>query len=138
MEEQSKLFDTSYIKTEDDWHLKDKINELKTRTCDFTFTRETQNPWIDYSYRVDIIKKALTDEQLINLTKPTMSRQHKIAVFTVTRNEKNEIISSEFYKEGWIELDNDQHVALIAAKKFNIPVDLFDSIVVKKIHEVTL
>jgi len=118
MEEQSKLFDTSYIKT----------------YGDFTITRETQNPWIDYSY----INKALTDEQLINLTNPPMSKQHKIAVFTVTRNEKNEIISSEFYNEGWIELDNDQNVALIAAKKFNIPVDLFDSIVVKKIHEVTL
>jgi len=96
--------------------------------------KETQGPWIDYSH----IKKISTDEQSINLTKPTMSNQHKIAVFTVTRNEKNEIISSEFYKEGWIELDKDQHVALIAAKKFKIPVDLFDSIVVKKVNEVTL
>ena len=118
MEYQNKLFDTSYIKTDGD----------------FTFTRETQNPWINYSQ----INKALTEEQLIKLTKSTMSKQHKIAVFTVTRNEENEIISSEFYKEGWIELDKDQHVALIAAKKFKIPVDLFDSIVVKKIYEVTL
>lgn len=118
MEYKDKLLETSCIKTDGD----------------FTFTRETQANWIDYSD----IRKISTDEQSINLTKPTMSKQHKIAVFTVTRNEKNEIISSEFYKEGWIELDKDQHVALIAAKKFKIPVDLFDSIVVKKVNEVTL
>ena len=115
---------------------KDKFLDAYDFTADgdITRTRETQGPWIDYSH----IKKISTDEQSINLTKPTMSKQHKIAVFTVTRNEKNEIISSEFYKEGWIELDKDQHVALIAAKKFKIPVDLFDSIVVKKVNKVTL
>ena len=101
---------------------------------ELTFTRETTSPWLDYSR----INKELTDEQLINLTKPTMNRQHKIVVFTVKRNEKNEIISSKFYKEGWIEVNGDQSINLIAAKQFDIPVDLFDSIVVKKINEVTL
>ena len=117
--------DTSYIKTD---------GEL-------TFTRETTSPWIDYSR----INKELTQEQylndyphLINLTKPTMNRQHKVAVFTVTRNEKNEIISSKFYNEGWIQVNSDQSINLLAAKQFDIPVDLFDSIVVKKINEVTL
>ena len=105
-----------------------------TTTGDFTFTRETQSPWIDYSY----INKISTDEQSINLTKPTMSKQHKVAVFTVIRNEKNEIISSKFYKEGWIEVNSDQSINLLAAKQFKIPVDLFDSIVVKKINEVIL
>jgi len=105
-----------------------------TTTGDFTFIRETQSPWIDYSR----INKTLTDEQLINLTKPTMSKQHKVVVFTVIRNEKNEIISSKFYKEGWIEVNSDQSINLLAAKQFKIPVDLFDSIVVKKINEVTL
>ena len=123
MEYQNKLFDTSYIKT----------NGVET-DGDFTFTRETQSPWIDYSR----INKTLTDEQLINLTKPTMSKQHKVAVFTVIKNEKNEIISSKFYKEGWIEVNSDQSINLLAAKQFKIPVDLFDSIVVKKIYEVTL
>jgi len=114
MEEQ----DTNYIKTEGD----------------FTFIRETTSPWIDYSR----INKEISNEQSINLTKPTMNRQHKVAVFTVTRNEKNEIISSKFYKEGWIEVNDDQLINLLAAKQFDIPVDLFDSIVVKKINEVTL
>ncbi len=119
MEEQMKQpFDTSYIKTEGD----------------FTFPRETINPWIDYSR----INKALSDEQLINLTKTTMNRQHKVAVFTVNRNEKNEIISSEFYKEGWVEIKGDQSIHLVTAKHFKIPVDLLDSIVIKKIYEVTL
>ena len=99
-----------------------------------TFTRETTSPWIDYSR----INKELTDEQLINLTKITMNKQHKVAVFTVTRNEKNEIISSKFYNEGWIQVNSDQSINLLAAKQFDIPVDLFDSIVVKKINEVTL
>jgi len=110
--------DTSYIKTD---------GEL-------TFTRETTNPWIDYSR----INKELTHEQLINPQKTTMNKQHKVAVFTVTRNEKNEIISSKFYNEGWIEVNSDQSINLLAAKQFDIPVDLFDSIVVKKINEVTL
>ena len=110
--------DTSYIKTD---------GEL-------TFTRETTSPWIDYSR----INKEISNEQSINLTKPTMNRQHKVAVFTVTRNEKNEIISSKFYKEGWIEVNDDQLINLLAAKQFDIPVDLFDSIVVKKIIEITL
>ena len=114
MEEQ----DTNYIKTEGD----------------FTFIRETTSPWIDYSR----INKEISNEQLINSTKITMNKQHKVAVFTVTRNEKNEIISSKFYKEGWIEVNDDQLINLLAAKQFDIPVDLFDSIVVKKINEVTL
>ena len=114
MEEQ----DTNYIKTEGD----------------FTFIRETTSPWIDYSR----INKEISNEQSINLTKPTMNRQHKVAVFTVTRNEKNEIISSKFYNEGWIQVNSDQSINLLAAKQFDIPVDLFDSIVVKKINEVTL
>ena len=114
MEEQ----DTNYIKTEGD----------------FTFIRETTSPWIDYSR----INKEISNEQSINLTKPTMNRQHKVAVFTVTRNEKNEIISSKFYNEGWIQVNSDQSINLLAAKQFDIPVDLFDSIVVKKIIEITL
>ena len=114
MEEQ----DTNYIKTEGD----------------FTFIRETTSPWIDYSR----INKEISNEQSINLTKPTMNRQHKVAVFTVIRNEKNEIISSKFYNEGWIQVNSDQSINLLAAKQFDIPVDLFDSIVVKKINEVTL
>ena len=114
MEEQ----DTNYIKTEGD----------------FTFIRETTSPWIDYSR----INKEISNEQLINSTKITMNKQHKVAVFTVTRNEKNEIISSKFYKEGWIEVNDDQSINLLAAKQFDIPVDLFDSIVVKKINEVIL
>ena len=123
MEYQNKLYKTSYIKTDG----------VKT-FGDFTFTRKTQDPWINYSH----INKTLTEEQLINLTKPTMNKQHKVVVFTVKRNEKNEIISSEFYKEGWIEVNIDQSINLLAAKQLKIPVDLFDSIVVKKIYEVTL
>ena len=112
-------------------------NYIKTES-DFTFTRESTSPWIDYSKIYPIENKALSDEQLINLTKPTMNKQHKVAVFTVTRNEKNEIISSEFYKEGWVEIKGDQSIYLVTVKQFDISVDLLDSIVIKKICEVTL
>ena len=108
-------------------------NYIKTEG-DFTFTRESTSPWIDYSN----LKISQNEEQLINLTKPTMNIQHKVAVFTVTRNEKNEIISSEFYKEGWVETKGDQSIYLVTVKQFDIPVDLLDSIVIKKTCEVTL
>jgi len=113
-------------------------NYIKTEG-DFTFTRESTSP-LEFLKKIQSYEtnKAQNEEQLINLTKPTMSKQHKVAVFTVIRNEKNEIISSKFYKEGWIEVNSDQSINLLAAKQFKIPVDLFDSIVVKKINEVTL
>ena len=113
-------------------------NYIKTEG-DFTFTRESTSP-LEFLEKIQSYEtnKAQNEEQLINLTKPTMNKQHKIAVFTVTRNEKNEIISSEFYKEGWVEIKGDQSIYLVTVKQFDIPVDLLDSIVIKKICEVTL
>ena len=113
---------------------------------DFTYTGESTSPGIDMN---SLINKGLGNEQSINLTKPTMIKQHKVAAFVVKRNEKKEIISSELYKEGWIEVTHTkspesgcapihEDTTLLIAKQFKIPVDLFDSIVIKNIYEVEL
>jgi len=109
---------SSYIKTEGD----------------FTFTREsTSFPCTNYS----LIKKELSDEQLINLTKPTMEKQIKVAVF-LTEIENNEIISSTFLTEGWIRLPhNHSNLNLLAVKEFNLSLNDLDKIFVKQIHSIT-
>ena len=114
--------DTNYIRTEGD----------------FMFTRESTSPWIDYSY----INKALSDEQLINLTKnqtePTiMEKQIKVAVF-ITETENNEIISSTFLHEGWIRKPhNNSNLNLLAVKEFNLSFADLDKIVVKELVSIT-
>ena len=108
---------SSYIKTEGD----------------FTFTRESTSPWIDYS----LISKGLSNEQSINLTKPTMEKQIKVAVF-LTEIENNEIISSTFLTEGWIRLPhNHSNLNLLAVKEFNLSLNDLDKIFVKQIHSIT-
>ena len=48
-----------------------------------------------------------------------MSKQVKVAVFTVGRNDKNEVTSSEFVKELWVEQKNGTSIDLIVAKKLD-------------------
>lgn len=45
-----------------------------------------------------------------------MTRQVKVAVFTVERNDKNEVISSKFIKELWVEQKNGSSIELAVAK----------------------
>lgn len=42
--------------------------------------------------------------------------QNKVAVFKVTRNEKNKIVSTEFIKEMWIETKNNESIDFIVAR----------------------
>lgn len=42
--------------------------------------------------------------------------QNKVAVFKVTRNDKNEIISTEFLKELWVQTKNGQSVEFEVAR----------------------
>ncbi len=42
--------------------------------------------------------------------------QNKVAVFKVTRNDKNEIISTEFLKEMWVQTKGNQNVAFEVAR----------------------
>lgn len=45
------------------------------------------------------------------------TRQVKAAVFTVQRNEKNEVTSSKFVKELWVEIKNGASLDLAVAKE---------------------
>ena len=42
--------------------------------------------------------------------------QNKVAVFKVTRNEENKIVSTEFIKEMWIETKNNESIDFIVAR----------------------
>ena len=45
-----------------------------------------------------------------------MTKQVKVAVFTVERNDKNEVISSKFIEELWVEQKNGSSIELAVAK----------------------
>lgn len=65
-----------------------------------------------------------------------MNKQVKVAVFTVKRNDKNEIISSEFIKEFWVEQKNGGSIVLAAAKQLDKDYDP-DTTVIREIHVCT-
>jgi hypothetical protein len=45
------------------------------------------------------------------------TKQVKAAVFTIERNDKNEIVSSKFVKELWVEVKNGTSLDLVVAKE---------------------
>ena len=48
-----------------------------------------------------------------------MSKQVKVAVFTVERDDKGAIISSKFVKEFWVEQKNGSSIVLAASKQLD-------------------
>lgn len=62
-----------------------------------------------------------------------MSKQVKVAVFTVERNDKNEVKSSKFVKEFWVEVKNGGSVVLAAARQLDRDYDP-DTTVIREIH----
>ena len=71
-----------------------------------------------------------------NQIQNNMSRQVKVAVFTVKRNDKNEIISSEFIKEFWVEQKNGGSIVLAASKQLDKDFDP-DTTVIREILTVS-
>jgi len=71
-----------------------------------------------------------------NQNSNNMSRQVKVAVFTIKRNNKNEIISSEFIKEFWVEQKNGSSIVLAASKQLDKDFDL-DTTVIREILTVS-
>jgi hypothetical protein len=65
-----------------------------------------------------------------------MSKQVKVAVFTVKRNDKNEIISSEFIKEFWVEQKNGGSIVLAASKQLDKDFDP-ETTVIREIYTVS-
>lgn len=66
-----------------------------------------------------------------SLTVQNMSRQVKVAVFTVERDDKGTITSSKFVKEFWVENKNGGSVVLAAAKQLDKDFDP-DTTVIKE------
>jgi hypothetical protein len=65
-----------------------------------------------------------------------MNKQVKVAVFTVERNDKNEVISSTFVKEFWVENKNGSSIILAAAKQLDKDYDP-DTTIIREIFSVT-
>lgn len=66
-----------------------------------------------------------------------MNEQVKVAVFKVTRSKHNEIKSSEFITEMWIEKKPGVSIDFIVARKLDGKYDAYE-IVIKQIFTVTL
>lgn len=65
-----------------------------------------------------------------------MNKQVKVAVFTVERNEKNQVISSKLVKELWVEVKNGVSLELSVAKQLDKDFDP-STTVIKEITSVT-
>ena len=65
-----------------------------------------------------------------------MNRQTKVAVFTIERNDKNQVISSKFVKELWVEIKNGASLELTVAKQLDKDFDPSTTII-KEIYSVT-
>jgi hypothetical protein len=74
---------------------------------------------------------------ILNNNISSMNQQVKIAVFKVTRNKHNEIKSSEFIDEFWIERKSGISIDYAVAKKLGYKYEA-DEIVIKEIFTVTL
>ena len=73
----------------------------------------------------------------LNNNSTSMNEQVKVAVFKVTRNKHNEIKSSEFITEMWIEKKPGVSIDFAVAKKLDNKYEA-DEIVIKEVYTVTL
>jgi len=76
----------------------------------------------------------LLSQAIINSN--NMNRQTKVAVFTVERNDKNQVVSSKFVKELWVEIKNGASLELSVAKQLDKDFDPSTTII-KEIFSVT-
>jgi hypothetical protein len=65
-----------------------------------------------------------------------MNRQTKVAIFTVERNDKNQVVSSKFVNELWVEIKNGASLELTVAKQLDKDFDPSTTII-KEIFSVT-
>jgi len=65
-----------------------------------------------------------------------MSKQVKVAIFTVERNEDNKVTSSKFVKEFWVENKNGSSIVLAAAKQLDKDYDP-DTTIIREITSIT-
>ena len=72
----------------------------------------------------------------ITINQNSMVKQVKAAVFTVTRNEDNKVVSAKLLKEVWVEVKNGSSLELAVAKQLDKDFDP-STTVVREIYSVT-
>lgn len=78
----------------------------------------------------------LTNTSIFN-TNMNKVQVHRVAVFKVERNDKNEITSAKFIKEMWIETKNGSSIDFEVAKDSEISKYKSDEISIRAIYTVT-
>jgi hypothetical protein len=79
----------------------------------------------------------ITGNLVLNNNTTSMNQQVKVAVFKVERNKHNEIKSSEFITEMWVENKPGVSIDFVVARKLDGKYDAYE-IVIKQIFAVTL
>ena len=89
-----------------------------TTTLGYSGTGTTSSgTYINGCYTPSFTVPSLTISNLtISPTNQNAIMQNKVAVFKVTRNDKNEITSTEFIKELWVQTKNGQSVEFEVAR----------------------
>jgi hypothetical protein len=63
--------------------------------------------------------------------------QNKVAVFQVTRNDKNEITSTEFLKELWVQTKNGQSVEFEVARDKDLAKYKAEDLSIRTVYSIT-
>jgi hypothetical protein len=72
-----------------------------------------------------------------NLTPQNIIMQNKVAIFKVTRDEKEQIIKTEFIKELWVETKNGQSVDFQVARDKDLSEYEMSDLSIRTIYTVT-
>jgi hypothetical protein len=111
----------------------------------------TNSDWVDTNLytggtvvrgsRIDLFNHIPSNLNILNnLSISNLSnmktKQVKAAVFTVERNDKNEVVSSKFIKELWVEVKNGTSLDLVVAKELKGDFDP-ETTVVREVYSVT-
>jgi hypothetical protein len=78
-----------------------------------------------------------TPNLTISSTNQNAIMQSKVAVFKVTRNDKNEITSTEFIKELWVQTKNGQSVEFEVARDKDLAKYKAEDLSIRTIYTVT-
>ena len=71
----------------------------------------------------------VSDDYAVTNSKSMRTKQVKAAVFTIERNDKNEVTSSKFVKELWVEVKNGASLELVVAKELDKDFDPANTII---------
>jgi len=94
-----------------------------------TITTITDGTGLTISGDSTINYPSLTITNSINMR----TKQVKAAVFTIKRNDKNEVVSSKFVKELWVEIKNGASLDLAVAKELKGDFDP-ETTIVREMH----